>query len=203
MRFRPDRMVVATERCTEYLALSTGCNARRAFLTALGVTARFTARPGCMARRALRGTSNREKKPMTTIQDSKRSWCEATPAHGCRARRTGSRATFATARRQMSARPEALQGHEDVSCAAALLGVCKCAPSMRCKRCLRRPLGLQGRSGVIGALLIVLVHPAFSVVVISLMNSASLSRLVSLSAYSPTWATYMKACWRMVSAVRR
>jgi MFS family permease len=45
LRFRPDRMLVATDRWTEYLALSTGCNARRAFLTALGVTARLTARP--------------------------------------------------------------------------------------------------------------------------------------------------------------
>src|ERR1039458_8311002 len=38
-------MVVATERCTECLALSTGCKARRALLTALGVTARFTTLP--------------------------------------------------------------------------------------------------------------------------------------------------------------
>jgi len=57
-------MAVAAERCTEYMALSTGCRARRALLTAFGVTARFTARPGCMARRTLRGTSNLEKKPI-------------------------------------------------------------------------------------------------------------------------------------------
>jgi hypothetical protein len=56
-------MVVAAERCTEYTALSIGCKARLAFLTALGVTARFTARPGCTARRTLRGTNNLEKKP--------------------------------------------------------------------------------------------------------------------------------------------
>ena len=68
-------MVVATDRWTEYLALSTGCNARRAFLTALGVTARFTARPGCTARRMLRGTSNREKKPTMTTPDNYRSLC--------------------------------------------------------------------------------------------------------------------------------
>jgi hypothetical protein len=47
----------------EYTALSRGCSARLAFLTVLGVTARFTARPGCMARRMLRGTSSLEKKP--------------------------------------------------------------------------------------------------------------------------------------------
>lgn len=59
-------MLVATERCTEYIALSTGCRARRAFLIGLGVMARFTARPGCTARRTLRGTSNLEKKPTST-----------------------------------------------------------------------------------------------------------------------------------------
>lgn len=63
-RLRPDRILVATDRCTEYTALSMGCMARRARLTALGVTARFTARPGCMARRTLRGTSSLEKKPI-------------------------------------------------------------------------------------------------------------------------------------------
>jgi hypothetical protein len=63
LRLRPDRMAVAAERSMEYTALSTGCKARLAFLTALGVTVRFTARPGCIARRTLRGTSNLEKKP--------------------------------------------------------------------------------------------------------------------------------------------
>ncbi len=48
----------------EYTALSTGCNARRAFLMDLGVTARLTARPGCMARRTLRGISSLEKNPI-------------------------------------------------------------------------------------------------------------------------------------------
>ena len=63
LRLPPDRMVVATERCTEYAALSMGCMARLAFLTTLGVTARLTARPGCTARRTLRGMNNLEKKP--------------------------------------------------------------------------------------------------------------------------------------------
>jgi hypothetical protein len=40
--------------------------ARLAFFTALGVTTRFTARPGCIARRTPRGTSNLEKKPIAT-----------------------------------------------------------------------------------------------------------------------------------------
>jgi hypothetical protein len=40
--------------------------ARRAFLIGLGVTARFTARPGCAARRTLRGMNNLEKKPTLT-----------------------------------------------------------------------------------------------------------------------------------------
>jgi len=66
LRLPPERIAVAAERCMEYTALSTGCNARRALLTALGVTARFAARPGCIARRTLRGTSNLEKKPMYT-----------------------------------------------------------------------------------------------------------------------------------------
>ena len=56
-------MPVATERCTEYTALSMGCIARLAFLTTLGVTVRLTARPGCIARRTLRGTSNLEMNP--------------------------------------------------------------------------------------------------------------------------------------------
>jgi hypothetical protein len=63
LRFPPDRMVVATERCTEYAALSMGRKARLAFLTTLGVTARLTARPGWTARRTLRGMNNLEKKP--------------------------------------------------------------------------------------------------------------------------------------------
>jgi len=45
----------------EYTAFSIGCKARLALLTALGVTARFTARLGCMARQTLRGTSSLEK----------------------------------------------------------------------------------------------------------------------------------------------
>jgi hypothetical protein len=68
---------VATERCIEYTALSTGCNARRAFLTAFGVTARFTARPGRIARRTLRGTSSLEKKLTLTTVNS-----EIGPAEG-------------------------------------------------------------------------------------------------------------------------
>ena len=65
---RPDRMAVAAERCIEYMALSTGCRALLAFLTAFGVTARFTARPGCIARRTFRGTNNLEKKPTRTSE---------------------------------------------------------------------------------------------------------------------------------------
>lgn len=61
----PERSDVAIERSTEYFVLSIGCIARRAFFTAFGVTARFTARPGCMARRTLRGTKSRVKKPIT------------------------------------------------------------------------------------------------------------------------------------------
>jgi hypothetical protein len=45
-----------------YMALLTGCMARRARLMLLGVTARLTARPGCMARRTLRGMRSRVKK---------------------------------------------------------------------------------------------------------------------------------------------
>ena len=66
LRLPPDRIAVAAERSMEYTALSIGCNARLALLTALGITARFTARPGCMARRTLRGTSNLKKKPTCT-----------------------------------------------------------------------------------------------------------------------------------------
>lgn len=66
---RPERILVATERCIEYTALSTGCKARRAFLIGLGVMTRFTARPGCVARRTLRGTSNLEKKPTSAPSD--------------------------------------------------------------------------------------------------------------------------------------
>jgi hypothetical protein len=79
LRLPPERMAVAGERCMEYTALSTGCNARRALLTALGVTARFTARPGCMARRTLRGTSNLEKKPIVTPQ-RRNALLKSTPA---------------------------------------------------------------------------------------------------------------------------
>jgi len=71
LRLRPNRMVVAAERCTEYTALSIGCKARLAFLTALGVTARFTVRPGCTARRTLRGTNSLEKKPIFYPQATK------------------------------------------------------------------------------------------------------------------------------------
>ena len=50
------------------MALSIGCSARPAFLIDLGVTARFTARPGWAARRALRGISSLEKKPIPASQ---------------------------------------------------------------------------------------------------------------------------------------
>lgn len=43
--------------------LSTGCIARRICLIGFGVTARLTARPGCIARRTPRGTNKRERKP--------------------------------------------------------------------------------------------------------------------------------------------
>ena len=56
-------MDVAIERWTPYFMLSIGDSALRARFTAFGVTARFTARPGCMARRTPRGTSSLEKKP--------------------------------------------------------------------------------------------------------------------------------------------
>jgi len=61
-------MAVAADRSMEYTALSIGCKTRLALLTTLGVTARFTARPGCMARRTLRGTNNLEKKPTRNPQ---------------------------------------------------------------------------------------------------------------------------------------
>ena len=66
LRLPADRIAVAAERSMEYTELSIGCSARLALLTALGVTARFTARPGCIARRTLRGISNLEKKPIGT-----------------------------------------------------------------------------------------------------------------------------------------
>jgi hypothetical protein len=56
-------MDVAIERSTPYFMLSIGDSALRARFTAFGVTARFTPRPGCIARRTPRGTSNLEKKP--------------------------------------------------------------------------------------------------------------------------------------------
>jgi len=55
---------VAIDRSIEYWKLSIGCIARLALLTTLGVTARFTARPGCIARRTLRGTSSLDQKPI-------------------------------------------------------------------------------------------------------------------------------------------
>lgn len=76
LRLPPDRMAVAAERSMEYTALSIGCKVRLALLTALGVIARFTARPGCMARRTLRGTSNLEKKP--TRNPKRRNNCAET-----------------------------------------------------------------------------------------------------------------------------
>src|SRR5215472_14775648 len=42
-----------------------GLSARLALLMVFGVTARFTARPGCTARRTLRGMSSLEKKPIS------------------------------------------------------------------------------------------------------------------------------------------
>ncbi len=44
-----------------------GCIARRTRLTDFGVTARLTARPGCIARRTARGTNMREKNPMAGV----------------------------------------------------------------------------------------------------------------------------------------
>ncbi len=58
------RRLVFRDRCTPYTALSTGCIARRALLITFGVTARFTPRTGCIARRTERGTNKRLKKPM-------------------------------------------------------------------------------------------------------------------------------------------
>jgi hypothetical protein len=46
------------------MALSTGCSARLARLIDFGVTARFTARPGWVARRTGRGTSILVKNPI-------------------------------------------------------------------------------------------------------------------------------------------
>jgi hypothetical protein len=80
LRLRPDRMAVAAERSMEYTALSIGCKARLAFLTALGVTVRFTARPGCIARRTLRGTNNLEKNPTRHPKAMKWSCWNTTPA---------------------------------------------------------------------------------------------------------------------------
>jgi hypothetical protein len=75
LRLPPDRIAVAAERSMEYTALSIGCKARVALLTTLGVTARFTARPGCMARRTLRGTNNLEKKPTRNSQKTTKRLC--------------------------------------------------------------------------------------------------------------------------------
>jgi hypothetical protein len=61
-RLCPDLSAVAIERSIEYCKLSIGL-VRLAFLIAFGVTARFTARPGCMARRTLRGMRSLEKNP--------------------------------------------------------------------------------------------------------------------------------------------
>jgi hypothetical protein len=58
---------VLSERVTPYEALLTGCITRRARLTLLGVTARFTARPGWTARRTLRGTNKRVRNPMAQM----------------------------------------------------------------------------------------------------------------------------------------
>jgi hypothetical protein len=59
-----DPLMAPIERSTEYWRLSIGCIARRALLMAFGVIARFTARPGCTARRTLRGTRSPVRKPM-------------------------------------------------------------------------------------------------------------------------------------------
>ncbi len=65
-RFLPDRNVVVIVRSTVYTALSTGCSARRPFLTTFGVITGLTARPGCNARRSPGGMSSLEKKPTMT-----------------------------------------------------------------------------------------------------------------------------------------
>jgi len=113
LRLPPDRIAVATERCVEYTALSTGCNARLALLTALGVTARFTARPGCTARRTLRGISNLEKKPTcppTRRYDrARRLLSLRTPAPGLDKARQRDRARLSTSRR-IHRRPAAKLG---------------------------------------------------------------------------------------------
>jgi hypothetical protein len=107
--FQPDRILVATDRCAEYTALSIGCNARRALLTALGVMARFTARPGCIERRTLRGTSSLEKKP-TFPPTVKRLSPKGTPANDCLREESNGRYCLVPARRHRHlawcARPE-------------------------------------------------------------------------------------------------
>jgi hypothetical protein len=57
------RGFVFSARVIEYTALSTGCSARLALLMTFGVTARLTARPGCIARRIPRGTNKRDRNP--------------------------------------------------------------------------------------------------------------------------------------------
>lgn len=61
------RGFVFSDRSRLYAALLIGRIARRARLTDFGVTARLTARPGCIARRTPRGTNMREKKPMAEM----------------------------------------------------------------------------------------------------------------------------------------
>jgi hypothetical protein len=58
-----ERNAVAAERSKEYLALLTGLSARRALFTGLGVSTRLADRTGWAARRTLRGTRSRLKKP--------------------------------------------------------------------------------------------------------------------------------------------
>ena len=57
------RLFVFSDRSAPYTALLTGCNARLARFTDFGVTARLTARPGCMARRTPRGMNSPERNP--------------------------------------------------------------------------------------------------------------------------------------------
>ncbi len=64
--FARRRGLVFNDRSTPYTALLNGCIARRARFTDLGVTALFTARAGCIARRTPRGMNIRENKP--TVQ---------------------------------------------------------------------------------------------------------------------------------------
>src|SRR6266567_3209856 len=80
----PDLSDVAIDRSIEYLMLSIGFKARCALLIGLGVTARLTARPGCMARLTPRGASSRVKRPICAY----RPCCGRTPSHS---RRTGRR----------------------------------------------------------------------------------------------------------------